>query len=136
MWMLLGFATWTLLLLMATVGVYRWVNILFSTARIASFRSDQLEGEDWYRRGTRAHANCVENLPVFGAIVFIISAIGVTGPFVNSLCIAVLIARVCQSTVHVSHVQTDAFVAVRFSFYSVQLVSFLVLIVMALVRGA
>ena len=29
MWMLLGFAAWTLLLLMATVGVYRWVAILF-----------------------------------------------------------------------------------------------------------
>jgi hypothetical protein len=44
--MLLGFATWTLLLLMATVGVYRWVNILFWKAPIASFRSDRLEGED------------------------------------------------------------------------------------------
>ena len=54
MWMLLGFATWTLLLLMATVGVYRWVRILFSNVPIASFRSDQLEGEDWYRRGTKS----------------------------------------------------------------------------------
>ena len=80
LWTLLGFAAWTLLLLMATVGVYRWFNILFRKAPIASFRSDQLEGEDWYRRGTRAHANCVENLPVFGAIVFVISAIGVEGP--------------------------------------------------------
>jgi hypothetical protein len=68
MWMLLGFATWTLLLLMAFVGVYRWVNILFSRAPIASFRSDRLEGQDWYQRGTRAHANCVENLPVFRAV--------------------------------------------------------------------
>ena len=118
MWMLLGFATWTVLLLMATVGVYRWVNILLCRASIASFRSDQLEGEDWYRRGTRAHANCVENLPVFGAIVLVISAIGVTGPAVNFLCTSVLIARVCQSLVHVSHVQTDAFVAVRFCFFA------------------
>jgi hypothetical protein len=37
--------------------------------------------------------------------------------------------------VHISHVQTNAFVAVRFSFYSVQLVSFLVLIVMAAMEG-
>lgn len=129
-WTLLGFATWTLLLLMATVGVYRWVRILFARAGIASFRSDQLEGEDWYRRGTRAHANCIENLPVFGAIVFVITAIGLKGPMVDFLCVAILAARVVQSTVHVSHAQTDAFVAVRFSFYSVQLVSFLVLIVM------
>ncbi|WP_415767128.1 MAPEG family protein [Pseudomonas sp. ZB1P45] len=136
MWMLLGFATWTLLLLMATVGVYRWVRILFSNVPIASFRSDQLEGEDWYRRGTRAHANCVENLPVFGVIVFVISALGVEGPAVSYLSIIVLIARVCQSLVHVSHVQADAFVAVRFTFFCVQLVCFLALIVIATCYGA
>jgi uncharacterized MAPEG superfamily protein len=130
MWMLLGFATWTLILLIATVGVYRWVKILFSRAPIASFRSDQLEGEDWYRRGTRAHANCVENLPIFGAIVWLISAVGVNGLAVDSLCTFVLIARIAQSLVHVSHAQTDAFVAVRFSFFTVQLVAFLALIVM------
>lgn len=130
MWMLLGFATWTLILLTAIVGVYRWVNILFWKAPIASFRSDQLEGADWYRRGTRAHANCVENLPVFGVIVLAISVVGTDGLAVDSLCTIVLIARICQSLVHVSHAQTDAFVAVRFSFFSVQLVSFLALIVM------
>lgn len=135
MWMLLGFATWTLLLLMATVGVYRWVRILFSNVAIASFRSDQLEGEDWYRRGTRAHANCVENLPVFGAIVWVISALGIDGSVVNALSILILTARVCQSLVHVSHVQTDTFVAVRFSFYCVQLVCFLALIAIAAWHG-
>jgi uncharacterized membrane protein YecN with MAPEG domain len=130
MWMLLGFATWTLLLLMAVVGVYRWANILFWKAPIASFRSDQLEGADWYKRGTRAHANCVENLPVFGAIVAALSVVGVDGFAVDALCSIVLVARVCQSLVHVSHTQTDSFVAVRFSFFTVQLVSFLALIVM------
>ncbi|VVN89608.1 MAPEG family protein [Pseudomonas fluorescens] len=136
MWMLLGFTTWTLLLLMATVGVYRWVRILFSKVAIASFRSDQLEGEDWYRRGTRAHANCVENLPVFGAVVLVISALGVDGPAVGYLSIIVLVARVCQSLVHVCHVQSDAFVAVRFTFFCLQLVCFLVLIVIAAGYGA
>ncbi|MBV7565933.1 MAPEG family protein [Pseudomonas sp. PDM27] len=136
MWMLLGFATWTLLLLMATVGVYRWVRILFSNVPIASFRSDQLEGEDWYRRGTRAHANCVENLPVFGVIVFVISALGVDGPAVSYLSMIVLIARVCQSLVHVSHVQTDSFVAVRFTFFCLQLICFLALMVIAAGYGA
>ena len=135
MWMLLGFATWTLLLLMATVGVYRWVGILFSSVPIASFRSDRLEGEDWYRRGTRAHANCVENLPVFGVIVFVITALDVNGAVVNYLSTLVLIARVCQSLVHVSHEQTNAFVAVRFTFFSVQLVCFLALIVIAACYG-
>ena len=135
-WTLLGFTAWTLCLLMATVGVYRWGMILLSKARIASFRSDQLEGAAWYQRGTRAHANCIENLPVFGAIVYLITTIGLQGPMIDALCIATLVARVIQSSVHVSHEQTDAFVAVRFSFYSVQLVSFLALIVMAAVHGS
>ncbi|MGF6316902.1 MAPEG family protein [Pseudomonas frederiksbergensis] len=135
MWMLLGFATWTLLLLMATVGVYRWVRILFSNVPIASFRCDQLEGEDWYRRGIRAHANCVENLPVFGAIVWVISTLGVDDPAVSYLSVIVLIARVCQSVVHVSHVQTNTFVAVRFAFFFVQLVCFFALIVIAASYG-
>ena len=78
-WTLLGFSAWTLGLLMATVGVYRWFNILFAKAGLASFRSDQLEGAGWYQRGTRAHANCIENLPVFGAIVYVISTVGLRG---------------------------------------------------------
>ena len=134
MWMLLGFATWTLVILIATVGVYRWGNILFRSAGIASFRSDQPEGADWYRRGMRAHANCVENLPVFGAIVLVISAIGLEEPAVNYLCAVVLIARICQSLAHISCVQTDKVVAVRFSFFSVQLFCFLALIAMVVMR--
>jgi uncharacterized MAPEG superfamily protein len=115
--------------------VYRWSNILFSNAPIASFRSDRLEGEDWYRRGTRAHANCVENLPVFGAIVLVITAIGLEGHIVDYLCVTVLIARVCQSLVHISRVQTDAVVSLRFSFFSIQLVCFFALIALVVLHA-
>ena len=134
-WTLLGFAAWTLALLMATVGVYRWGNILFAKAAIASFPHDAAGGAAWYQRGTRAHANCIENLPVFGVVVYFVTTVGLEGPMVDALCIATLAARIVQSCVHISHVQTNAFVAVRFSFYSVQLVSFLVLVVMALKQG-
>jgi uncharacterized MAPEG superfamily protein len=130
MWMLLGFATWTVLLLMGTVGVHRWVEILLGRKRIGAFSSDQVEGGDWYRRSMRAHANCIENLPVFGAIVLALCASGVSGPAVDRLCMAVLAARVVQSTIHVSHVQTDEFVSVRFSLFCVQLAAFLALIVL------
>jgi len=134
-WMLLGFATWTVLLLMATVGIYRWMEILRGRKRIGAFRSDQVEGDDWYRRSMRAHANCIENLPVFGAIVLALHASGVAGPAVDRLCMAVLAARVVQSTIHVSHAQTDAFVSVRFSFFCVQLAAFLALIVLIVLHA-
>ena len=130
-WMLLGFAAWTVLLLSATVGVYRWARILSGRASVSSFRADQVEGEDWYRRSMRAHANCIENLPVFAAIVLALSVGGVEGPVINVLCVLVLVSRVLQSLVHVSHAQTDAFVAVRFSMLCVQLISFAALIVLA-----
>ena len=134
-WMLLGFAAWTVLLLAFTVGIYRWSRILTARAHIAEFPADARGGADWYQRATRAHANCIENLPVFGAIVYALSVSGVSGPLVDALCIGVLAARVVQSTVHTAFVQTDRVVAVRFSFFSVQLVAFLVLIAL-IVRSA
>lgn len=42
-WVLLGFAAWTLLILFATVEVYRWSRILTGRTAIAS----------WRRRATR-----------------------------------------------------------------------------------
>src|SRR5512145_3569410 len=100
-WMLVGFAAWTVLLLLATVGVYRWSRILSGRVPIREFRADRIEGADWYKRAMRAHANCIENLPVFGAIVLALYVSDVGGSTVNYLSISVLVARVIQSLVHV-----------------------------------
>jgi uncharacterized MAPEG superfamily protein len=134
-WMLFGFAAWTVLLLLSTVGVYRWSRILTGRVPIRDFRADQVEGEDWYRRSMRAHANCIENLPVFGAIVLALYVAGIGGSTVNLLSIGILVARVAQSLIHVCLVQTNTVAAVRFAFFLVQLISFLALIVM-IVRHA
>ena len=127
-WTLLGFAAWTLVLLLSTVGVYRWTRILTGRLPIRGFRADQIEGEDWYRRAMRAHANCIENLPVFGAIVLALYVTGVGGSTVNLASITVLAARVAQSLIHVGFVQTNTVTALRFAFFFVQFVSFFVLI--------
>src|SRR6476646_5313633 len=112
-WMLLGFAAWTLLLLLFTVGVYRWSRILSGRVAIRNFPADASGGEDWYRRATRAHANCIENLPVFGAIVFALHAGNVSGSLVDALAVSVLVARIFQSLVHVCFVHTNAVASVR-----------------------
>jgi uncharacterized MAPEG superfamily protein len=130
MWMLLGFAAWTVILLLFTVGIYRWSRILTGRVPIRDFRADKVEGEDWYRRAMRAHANCIENLPVFGAIVLALFVSGVREPSANSLSISVLVARIMQSLVHVCLVQTNTVSALRFAFFFVQIVGFLALIVM------
>jgi uncharacterized MAPEG superfamily protein len=127
-WMLLGFAAWTVLLLLGTVGVYRWSRILTGAVPIRNFRADQIDGSDWYQRAMRAHANCVENLPVFGAIVLALYAGNVSGRLVDKLALAILIARVLQSLVHVCFVQTNAMVSIRFAFFFVQIAAFLWLI--------
>ncbi len=124
-WALLGFAIWTVVVLLATVGVYRWSRILTGRVAIRDFRADQIDGDDWYRRAMRAHANCIENLPVFGAIVLALQVSGVRGATVNSVSIAILAARVAQSLVHVCFVQTNTMASLRFAFFFVQIVGFL-----------
>jgi uncharacterized MAPEG superfamily protein len=125
---LLGFALWTLLLLMLTVGVYRWQLILTGRAAIHAFPADAQGGAAWYQRATRAHVNCIENLPVYAAIVFALTQLRIEGPLVDILCCSVLGARLCQTTIHVSVVQTARAVSFRFSFFTVQLLSMLWLI--------
>jgi len=124
-WALLGFATWTVLLLLATVGVYRWSRILTGRVPIREFRADRVEGDDFYKRAMRAHANCVENLPVFGAIVLALYASGIHSPVADGVSLAILAARVVQSLIHVSFVQTNIAVSVRFAFFTVQIAGFL-----------
>ena len=126
-WMLLGFALWTIVLLLSTVGVYRWSRILTGRLPIRSFRADQVEGADWYKRAMRAHANCVENLPVFGAIVLALQVGNMAGAFIDALSVTVLVARILQSLVHVCFVQTNTMTSIRFGFFFVQIVSFLLL---------
>lgn len=127
-WMLLAFAAWTLILLTFTVGIYRWYCILLCDADIAGFRAGAVAGSDWYARGTRAHANCVENLPVFAVIVIALNLSKVSGPLVDEVAIAIMIARILQSLTHVLFVQTTHVVTFRFGFFFVQLLGFFVLI--------
>jgi uncharacterized MAPEG superfamily protein len=131
-WMLLGFATWTALLLLLTVGIYRWSRIFTGRVAIRNFPADAAGGEEWYRRATRAHANCIENLPVFGAIVFALHVAQVGGSLVDALAVIVLVARVCQSLVHVCFTHSDTVASFRFGFFFVQFTCFFLLIGMLL----
>ena len=78
---LLGFAAWTLVILSVGVGGYRWALILSGRASVAGWRADAPQGADWYQRVMRAHMNCVENLPVYGAIVGGADGRGLAEPF-------------------------------------------------------
>jgi uncharacterized MAPEG superfamily protein len=133
-WVLLGFAVWTLLVLMLTVGVYRWALILTGRMPIREWRADGQQGPEWYRRAMRAHANCVENLPVYGAIVVVIVAAGLHDPWLDRLAIVLLAARVGHTVVHVVFEQTNAVAAMRFAFYFTQVLCLLAMAAVILAR--
>ena len=120
LWVMLGFAAWTLAVLTASIGVYRWSRILTGRARIAGWRPDGMEGAGWYQRATRAHLNCVENLPVYAAVALAAAMAGVGGRDLDTLAVTFLVARIGQSLVHITRTQTDPVAALRFGLYLVQ----------------
>lgn len=120
---LLAFAGWTLLVLFGTVGVYRWSRILSGRTSIAEWRADVPQGSDWYQRAMRAHMNCVENLPVYGAIVVALVATGLRSTVIDNLALAMLAARVAQTVAHISLPNSTTAASIRFALFFIQIVS-------------
>jgi uncharacterized MAPEG superfamily protein len=122
LWVMLGFAGWTLAVLMASIGVYRWSRMLSGCATMAEWRADVTQGSEWYQRAMRAHMNCVENLPVCGAVALAAALVRVDGRDIDALAITSLATRVGQSLVHITRRQTEPSAALRFGLYLVQVV--------------
>lgn len=123
LWSLLGFAIWTLLVLMAGVGLRRWALVLAGRAQLTDFPGDTAHGSVSYRRAMRAHSNCTENLPVFGAIVVTATLAGMNSVLLDQLAMAVMASRVCQSLTHMVFAETNATVFIRFLFFFAQIVA-------------
>jgi len=135
MWVLLGFAAWTLALLIGSVGVYRWARILTGRASVREWRADVPQGSAWYQRAMRAHMNCVENLPVYGAVALAAAETGVSGTSLDRLAIAFLAARIGQSMVHVTLPQTETVATLRFTLFCVQVVCVIAMGVLIVARA-
>ena len=124
LWCLMGFALWTMALVFL-VGGHRAILVVTGHKPANAFPADEDHGgPGWYRRARRAHLNCVENLPIFGALVFVAHAASVATPMIDNLAIAYLAARLGQSLVHIASVMTMA-INVRFTFFLVQLICLL-----------
>lgn len=121
-WMLLAFAGWTVLTLLVGVGTVRWSQILTGKKALNEFPADVPHGSPRYRRAMRAHANCVENLPLLGAVVVAANAAGVHGGAIDGLAILYFAARVLQTLTHIAFTETATAVAVRFGFFFTQLI--------------
>lgn len=116
---LVGFGLWTLALV-TLVFLYRGLRFLKGTP-INNWPRGNKPADDapFVKRAEDAHANCLENLPVFAVIVLAAAAMDKSGT-VNTLAPFVLYARIGQSLAHLWGTGPLQ-VFVRASFWSVQL---------------
>lgn len=112
------FIVWTLLLLILMEGV-RCYLVVTGRVRSTEFKPDNSNLSPFMQRLTRAHANCVESLPVFGGLL-VVALLTDRAAVTDPLAPWLLAARIVQSTIHLISV---GFVGVnaRFSAFVVQL---------------
>lgn len=84
------------------------------------FSPDNSNLSPFMQRLARAHANCVEGLPIFGGLM-LIAVVTAQTAVTDSLAYAFLAARVTQSLIHLASVSPIA-VTLRFSAFAIQLV--------------
>jgi uncharacterized MAPEG superfamily protein len=133
-WALLGFVVWTMLLVVTTIGVPRLTAIATRRAASNAFNAAVPHGSERYQRSMRAHANCVENLPVFAALVLLGSWLQVSGSWFQVAAVVVLPARIVQSLAHIASNRAPA-VWLRFVAFCVQLCGFAVLATLLVRHG-
>jgi uncharacterized MAPEG superfamily protein len=109
---------WTLLLLILMEALR---TRLVVTGRIASnaFAPDNAGLSPFMQRLARAHANCLEGLPVFGGLL-IVAIITDRAGLTDLLAPWLLAARVVQSITHLASTSVPA-VNLRFAAFAVQL---------------
>ena len=114
---LAGFAAWTLFLVLL-IGLYRASLVITGKRAANQFDPGGADVGDFSRRLCRAHANCYENLPIFGALIAVALVTGQTAA-TDGLAMWFLGARIGQSVVHLISTSVMA-VNARFALYLVQ----------------
>jgi uncharacterized MAPEG superfamily protein len=115
---LTGFITWTLLLLVL-MEVIRTQLVLRGKVPANGFTPDNAGLSPFMQRLARAHANCIESLPVFGGLLLVAIATDRTA-VTDPLAYLLLGARLFQSLVHLASTRVAA-VTVRFSAFAMQM---------------
>ncbi len=122
LWCLLGFAAWTVLLVV-TVGLWRVGLVLQGKQAPNEFPSGSPHGSDLYWRVNRAHINAAENLPLMASVVLVGTLAGVSTPTFSLLAQVYLGARILQSIIHISS-NASLVINLRFTAMLVQIVCF------------
>ncbi|MFR0690041.1 MAPEG family protein [Pseudomonas sp. NY15435] len=117
---LLGLVAWTVLLVLLLVN-QRGLLVMSGRMKVNVFAADGSNTPGAFgQRLVRAHANCVENVPLFCAVLLyamVTQQTVITDPLAPTL----LVARIVQSVVHLLSTSALA-VWVRFAAFFVQLI--------------
>ena len=113
------FASWTVLMIVALGGV-RVSLIVAKKRKPGGWQKPPADGrEDLPYRLYRAHANCVENLPIVFVLLFAAEHAGADVNTVGNLGLFIVGARVLQSLAHAYSTRARV-ITVRFSFFALQ----------------
>jgi uncharacterized MAPEG superfamily protein len=113
-----GFAAWSLflLVLMETIRVKL---VLTRAVPANGFVPDNANLSPFMQRLARAHANCVEGLPIFGSLM-LVAVLCHRSAITDPLAYVFLAARILQSLIHLLSI-SNAAVTLRFSAFAVQM---------------
>lgn len=98
---------------------YRSVLVLTAGKSAGDFPRGKHEGPAWYQRTLDAHANALENLPLYAGVVLAGYAAGALD-MLNELAWIYLGARILQSLSHLIST-SHWFVMARFTFWLIQM---------------
>lgn len=115
---LTGFIAWTLFLLVAMEAL-RSKMVVAKEVPANGFRPDNANLSPFMQRLARAHANCLEGLPVFGGLM-LVAAVSGNAALTDPLAFILLGARIVQSSIHLASLSPTA-VTLRFSAFAVQM---------------
>jgi uncharacterized MAPEG superfamily protein len=115
---LAGFITWALLLLILMEAL-RTRLVLVKAVAPNAFTPDNAGLSPFMQRLARAHANCVESLPLFGGLM-LVAVVAERSEVTDPLAYVLLAARIVQSGIHLASVSPAA-VSARFAAFVVQL---------------
>ena len=113
-----GFIAWSLLLLILMEAI-RTRLVLAKVVPANGFTPDNANLSPFMQRLARAHANCIEGLPIFGGLMLVAVVAGKSA-ITDPLALVFLVARVLQSLVHLGSVSAPA-VTARFALFAVQM---------------
>ena len=115
---LTGFIAWALLLLVL-MEIIRTALVASGKVAANGFAPDNAGLSPFMQRLARAHANCLEGLPIFGGLLLVALVTGHTS-ITDPLAYWFLGARLFQSLVHLVSVSAQA-VSIRFTAFAVQM---------------